>query len=104
MAILHAPDERHFTTGGTKSMSPFWTTFIVSIIVAGVMGYGIWAIFNLINKQTAIVGVKTIQLISVVFILPLLTILGLSNIIGRETIGPLVGVIVGYVLTGSWKE
>jgi len=30
--------------------------------------------------------------------------LGVTNIIGRETIGPLIGVIVGYVLSGNWKE
>lgn len=81
-------------------MYQFW----ISLIAVGVMGYGLWAIFNLIHKQNAIVGIKTIQLLSIIFILPLLLILGLNNVLGRETIGPLLGVIIGYVLTGSWKE
>jgi hypothetical protein len=30
--------------------------------------------------------------------------LGIYNVLGRETIGTLLGVIVGYVLSGAWKE
>lgn len=45
-----------------------------------------------------------IQFLSIVFVLPLLLILGMFNVLGRETIGTIIGVIVGYVLTGFGKE
>jgi hypothetical protein len=31
-------------------------------------------------------------------------VLGLTNVLHGESIGPLIGVIVGYALSGSWKE
>ena len=81
-------------------MFQIWIAVIGALIMAG----GLWGIFYLIIKQNAVIGTKTIQLLSIVFVLPLLLSLGAINVIGRETIGPLVGVIVGYVLSGAWKE
>jgi len=81
-------------------MYQMWIAVIAVLIMAG----GLGGIFYLIIKQNAVIGAKTIQLISIVFVLPLMLALGVTNVIGRETIGPLIGVIVGYVLAGSWKE
>jgi hypothetical protein len=77
-----------------------WIAVIAVIIMAG----GLGGIFYLIIKQNAVIGTRTVQLISIVLVLPLMLALGVLNVIGRETIGPLVGVIIGYVLSGSWKE
>jgi hypothetical protein len=69
--------------------------------MAGALG----GIYYLIVKQNAVIGPKTLQLVSVVFVLSLMLVLGVLNIIGRETIGPIVGVILGYVLAvGIGKE
>jgi hypothetical protein len=76
----------------------------VSIIAALVMAGGLYGVFYLVVKQNAVIGTKTIQLLAIVFTLPLLLILGIYNVLGRETIGTLLGVIVGYVLSGHWKE
>jgi hypothetical protein len=46
---------------------------------------------------------ETIQFLAIVFILPLYH-LGLMNALGRDTIGTLLGVVVGYVLSGFGKE
>jgi hypothetical protein len=81
-------------------MFQIWIAVIGALIMAG----GLWVIYSLIIKQNAVIGTKTIQFLSIVFVLPLLLSLGAINVIGRETIGPLVGVIVGYALSGSWKE
>jgi len=81
-------------------MYQIWIAVIAVLIMAG----GLGGIFYLIIKQNAVIGAKTIQFISIVFVLPLMLALGVTNVIGRETIGPLIGVIVGYVLAGSWKE
>ena len=81
-------------------MYQIWIAVIAAIIMAG----GLGGIFYLIIKQNAVIGIRTVQLISIVLVLPLMLALGVLNVIGRETIGPLVGVIIGYVLSGSWKE
>lgn len=81
-------------------MYQIWIAVIAAFIMAG----GLGGIFYLIMKQNAVIGGKTLQLISIVLVLPLMLALGVTNIIGRETIGPLIGVIVGYVLSGNWKE
>jgi hypothetical protein len=81
-------------------MYQIWISVIAALIMAG----GLAGIFYLIIKQNAVIGIKTIQFLAIVFVLPLLIILGISNILGRETIGTLLGVIVGYVLSGFGKE
>lgn len=81
-------------------MYQLWIAVIAVLIMAG----GLGGIYYLIIKQNAVIGTKTIQFVAVIFFFPLLIVLGIYNILGRETIGPLLGVIVGYVLTGSWKE
>ncbi len=81
-------------------MYQIWIAVIAVLIMAG----GLGGIYYLIIKQNAVIGTKTIQLVAVIFFFPLLIVLGIYNILGRETIGTLLGVIVGYVLSGSWKE
>jgi len=77
-----------------------WIAILAVLIMAG----GLGGLYYLIIKQNAVIGVKSIQFISIVFVLPLLIALGVTNIIGRETIGPLVGVIIGYALSSPWKD
>jgi uncharacterized membrane protein len=90
-----------YTTHCTEvKMFHIWIAVIAALIMAG----GLAGIFYLIIKQNAVIGARTIQFIAIVFVLPLMIVLGLINVIGRETIGPLIGVIIGYVLSGSWKE
>ena len=81
-------------------MYQVWIAIIGALIMAG----GLGGIYYLIIKQNATLGVRTIQFIAVVFILPLLLVLGVMNVLGRETIGTLLGVIVGYVFSGFGKE
>jgi len=81
-------------------MFQLWIAVIAVLIMAG----GLGGIYYLIIKQNAVIGARTIQFLSIVFVLPLMLALGVTNVIGKETIGPLVGVIIGYVLSASWKE
>ena len=77
-----------------------WIAVIAALIMAG----GLGGLFYLIIKQNASIGAKSIQFLAIVFVLPLLIILGIFNVLGRETIGTLLGVIIGYVLSGFGKE
>ena len=77
-----------------------WIELFAVLIMAG----GLGGIFYLIIKQNAIIGIKTIQFIAIVFILPMLLILGLEGSIGRETLSVLLGTLVGFLLSGTGKE
>jgi hypothetical protein len=81
-------------------MYQIWIAVIAALIMAG----GLGGIYYLIIKQNAVIGAKTVQFISVVFVLPLMLALGVMNVIGRETIGPLIGVIIGYVLAAGFGK
>lgn len=81
-------------------MYQLWIGIIAALIMAG----GLYGIFYLVVKQNASLGIKAIQFLALVFVLPLLLILGVYNVLGRETIGTLLGVVVGYVLSGFGKE
>jgi hypothetical protein len=78
----------------------FWIGLIAALTLAG----GLGGVFYLVIKQNASIGVKTTQFLAVVLVLPLLAVLGIFGVLRQETIGPLVGVIIGYVLSGHWKE
>lgn len=77
-----------------------WIGLIAVLIMAG----GLGGVFYLVIKQNASIGIKTTQFLAVVLVLPLLAVLGMFGILRQETIGPLIGVIIGYVLSGHWKE
>ncbi len=81
-------------------MYQLWIGIIGTLIMAG----GLGGLFYLITKQNAVIGTKAIQFLAIVFVLPLLLVLGVTNILGRETIGTVVGTIIGFVLSGFSKE
>jgi len=81
-------------------MYPMW----IAIIGVLIMGAGLGGVLYLAIKQNAVIGTKAIQFTAVVFIFPLLLVLGITNVLGRETIGVILGVIVGYVLSGFGRE
>lgn len=81
-------------------MYQLWIAIIAVLIMAG----GLGGIYYLIIKQNAVIGTKALQFIAIVFVLPLMLALGVTNVLGRETIGPLIGVIIGYVLAAGFSH
>ncbi len=78
----------------------FWIALIAALVMAG----GLYGIYTLIIKQNAVIGTKTIQFIAILFVLPVLVILGVTGILRAESIGPIIGVIVGFVFSNFAKE
>lgn len=70
------------------------------LIMAGALG----GTYYLSFKQNAEIGINAIRFLAIVFTLPLLIALGVTGVLHGETIGPILGVIVGYVLSGFGKE
>ncbi len=81
-------------------MYQIWIAIIGALIMAG----GLGGIFYLIIKQNATLGIRTIQFIVIVFVVCLMLILGVMNILGRETIGTIIGVIVGFGISAFTKD
>ena len=81
-------------------MNPVWIAVIAALIMAG----GLGGLYYLVIKQNAVIDFKALQFASIVLLLPLMLALGVMNVLHSDTIGPLLGVIIGYVLSGSRKE
>ncbi len=78
--------------------------FLIGLVAVLIMAGGLGGVFYLAIKQNAVIGNKTIQLLAIVFVLPLILILGMFNILHAESIGTIIGVIVGFVLAWFAKE
>ncbi len=76
----------------------------IAVLGALIMAAGLGGVLYLIIKQQAGITARMIQFLTIAFILPLLLILGITNSLGRDTIGTLLGVIVGFVLSGFGKD
>jgi len=50
------------------------------------------------------IGVRVIQFLSVVLVIPVIFILALEKVLSSETVGTLLGAVVGYVLSGIGKD
>ena len=76
------------------------TLNIICYIFAGLMFIGLSAIIieRIINKKSP--GARSIQLLTVVFIIPLIGILSLSNHLENQTTATLIGALTGYLLSG----
>ena len=78
----------------------FWICLIAVLIMAG----GVYIVYYQVVKQNAVIGMQAVRFLGLVFILPTLLILGLFNVLHAETIGTIIGVIIGYVLTLMGRE
>ena len=69
-----------------------------------VMAIGIIGIF--INRWCLerSIGVRIIQFLSVTLVVPVVFILALEGILASETVGTLLGAVVGYTLSGIGKD
>jgi hypothetical protein len=85
-------------------MVQWWTQLVIGVLGALIMAGGLGGIFYLVVKQNAIIGTRAIQFLAVAFVFPLLLVLGVCNVLDRGTIGPLIGVVIGYALSSFGKE
>lgn len=81
-----------------------WWQFWIGLIAVLIMAGGLGGVFYLLINQRATISTKTIQLLAIIFVLPLILILGIVNVLRGDTIGALVGVVVGFVLSAVGRE
>jgi hypothetical protein len=77
---------------------------IVEIIAIIIMGGGLLGIFIERNKTGKGIGVRVIQFLAIIFLIPTILILALEKVIDNSTIAALIGAIVGYILSGIGSD
>lgn len=74
-------------------------------IVAGViMVAGVTGLFVERTWRKRGIGVRVIQLLTVILVLPIILILSLEGILKGETVATLLGAVIGYILSGIGKD
>lgn len=77
-----------------------WMRIAVEIVACSVMLLGLLGVFIERWRSRHAIGVRTIQLLAVTQLLPMVLILALEQILSGQTAAALLGVVVGYVLSG----
>jgi hypothetical protein len=77
-----------------------WWHYSLELLAVLIMVGGVGGILYGVLKGTIALSTRTVQLLTVVFVLPLILILSLERGIGNEAAAALIGTIVGYVLAG----
>ncbi|NBB96484.1 MAG: hypothetical protein GVY16_12205 [Planctomycetes bacterium] len=73
---------------------------IVEIIAAAIMAVGLIALVHNRIKTKKGIGLRAIQFLCLVLVVPTILILGLQGIATAEVVAGLLGTIIGYVLAG----
>lgn len=74
--------------------------YTIEILAVLIMMGGVGGIFYGVFKGTITLSFRTIQFLAIAFTLPLILILALERGMGSEAAAALIGVIVGYALSG----
>jgi hypothetical protein len=76
---------------------------VIELILVAIMLIGLLGVFYDRIKTKKGIGVRVIQFLAVVFIIPTIIILALEGALS-EVSAALIGTIIGYVLSGIGKD
>ena len=82
----------------------FWVKVGIEAVACVIMLGGMWGIFSERKRTGRGIGVRIIQLATVVLILPIILILALEDVLETQTTAALIGTVVGYILSGIGKD
>ena len=74
--------------------------YFVEVLAVLIMVGGVGGIFYGVFKGTITLSYRTIQFLAIAFVVPAILILSLERSIGNEATSALIGMIVGYALSG----
>jgi hypothetical protein len=80
------------------------TRHLLEVVAALVMIGGLFGIFVERCRSKRGIGVRIIQFLAVVLVVPTVFVLALEEILSSETVGTLLGAVVGYILSGIGKN
>jgi hypothetical protein len=78
--------------------------YIIEFAAMLIMLGGVGGILYGVVKGTIAFSFRTIQLMAIIFVLPVVMILALERAIGNEAGAALIGTVVGYALSGIGKS
>jgi hypothetical protein len=81
-----------------------WIRIGIEGVAGLVMLGGIVGIFYERTSTGRGIGVRVIQLATVLLVMPIILILALEGILDNQTTAALIGAIVGYILSGIGKD
>lgn len=81
-----------------------WMKIVIQAVACLIMVGGIIGIFIERARTKRGVGVRVIQLATVLLVLPVILILALEGVLENQTTAALLGTVVGYVLSGIGKD
>lgn len=82
----------------------FWVKVGIEVVASIIMIVGILSIFSERKRTGRGIGVRIIQLATVVLVLPIILILALEDVLETQTTAALIGAVVGYILSGIGKD
>ena len=77
---------------------------ILEVTAAAIMVVGVIGLFVERIWRKRGIGVRVIQLLTVILVLPVVLILALEGVLKGETVATLIGAVVGYILSGIGKD
>ena len=80
------------------------TRFWIEIIAALTIALAVAAVMYQRFQQGGAVNNRTIQLLAVAVLAPLILILGLERVLEPSAVGALIGALLGYLLSGIGSE
>lgn len=80
------------------------TKEVLQLAGAATMIIGVVSLFCERIKTKKGIGVRVIQVLTVILVLPVVLILALEKIIMGETVATLIGAVIGYILSGIGKD
>lgn len=79
-------------------------TYWIEGTALAIMMLGVIGIFVERARTKRGIGVRVIQFATVVLVLPTILILAIEGVLEPQTVGALVGAVIGYVLSGIGKD
>lgn len=76
----------------------------IEVAMAVIMAGGLIGVFIDRCKQEKGIGLRIIQFLALVLVIPAIVILSLEEKLSNETTGALLGTVLGFVLSGIGKD
>jgi|GEM_PF-2375578 len=88
------------TMNASMQAARFW----IEIIAALTIPLAIAAIMYQRSQQGGAISIRTIQIMAIAVMAPLILILGLERVLEPSAVGALIGALLGYLLSGIGNE
>lgn len=85
----------------TMQATRFWIEIIAALTITLAIGAVLYQRFQ---QGAAPISLRTIQLLAISVMAPLILILGLERVLEPSAVGALIGALLGYLLSGIGNE